>query len=62
MSGWASLRMTPAMLCWNDMYILFTDRYPFITASDIILVGEWVRNKTKYTMDPGIYFLIKTNK
>ena len=21
-----------------------------------------IRNKTKYTMDPGIYFLMKTNK
>ena len=29
---------------------------------EITINGFQVRNKTKYTMDPGIYFSMKTNK
>ena len=29
---------------------------------EIEIVRDRERNKTKYTMDPGIYFLMKTNK
>ena len=36
----------------------------YLSSKKIILGQKWFlnKNKKKYTMDPGIYFLMKTNK
>ena len=55
------------MLCGEGVEFnsLFEMRHEFTTGIIKIDVYELCKNKlnkTKYTMDPGIYFLMKTNK
>ena len=52
MSGWVGLKMTSVTLCWNDVSTFSTDRYPFVTTFDVILVGGLVRDIT-LTCQPG---------
>ena len=35
-SGWVGLKITPVMLCWNDMSIFCKDLLPHIALSEMI--------------------------